>query len=123
FVLPEDVEPTAAPDRLLAHRLHVASLAEVDDGRHPLAALGADLLGGALRAVKLQLGDAHLRALAREHQRDGATDALTGTCDDGDLAVETTPPPRPCSIEPAGDRPRAPLLGEGGVLPPPAGAA
>src|SRR4029077_19636640 len=97
-VVHQDVDSAVAADRLLDHRLDVAPLPHVHDGRHTFAARGADLLRGALGAMELQLRDADAGTLAREDQGDGAADALAGARDDRDLAVEPThrppfPPP------------------------------
>src|SRR5262249_49227792 len=87
-VVHQDVDRSVATHALLHHRLDVAALADVDDGRHAVATFGPDLLGRALGAVELDFRDAHPGPLAREHQRDGAADALARTRDDGDLALE-----------------------------------
>src|SRR5262249_62163991 len=87
-VVHQDVDRAVPADGLLDHRLHVAALPDVDHRRHALATVRADLLRRALGTVKLDLRDADLGTLAREEERDGATDALTRSRHDGDLAVE-----------------------------------
>src|SRR5262249_55469274 len=87
-VVHQDVDPALPADGLLDHRLHGAALPDVDHRRHALATVRADLLRRALGTVKLDLRDADLGTLAREEERDGATDALTRSRHDGDLAVE-----------------------------------
>src|SRR5262249_39940515 len=123
-IVHQDVDRAVETHRLLDHRFHVAPLADVDDGGHALATLGADLLRGALSAVELQLGDADAGTLASEDQGDGPADALAGARDDRDLAVETAHlafpsalgPPPSRSVEPAIEGPGAPLVGQDRVL-------
>src|SRR5262249_61340784 len=69
-VVHEHVDRPVAADGFAHHRVDGRLLSDVADLREGIAARGADLVRGALRAVRLQLGDADPRALAGEDLRD-----------------------------------------------------
>src|SRR6266436_3392478 len=87
-VVDEHVDAAPAPHRLRDDAVDVFPTPDVRHLRERLAAGGPDLQRGALRAMLLQLGDAHPRPRAREHERDPPPDALAGAGDERDPTGE-----------------------------------
>ena len=87
-VVVEDVDAAEALGGRGAHRAHVVLVGDVHAERERIARAQRDRLLG---ERDVEVGDADLRALGREHDRRLATHAAAGSRDDADLPVESAP--------------------------------
>ncbi len=96
-VVVEDVDAAESLGRRGVHRLHVVLARDV--GAHgERRALGAER-DGLLGEREVDVGDAHLRALSREHDRALAAHSAAGAGDHADLALEPSRHDRQPSVE------------------------
>ena len=91
-VVEQNVEFAEAVDRGLEHALDMLVIRDIDGALFSGPAGGADVRGGALGAVAVQVGHEHGGAFTREGQRGRGANARAGTGDDGDQALETAHP-------------------------------
>ena len=87
-VVAHDVERAELLDGARGQRIHGGSLGHVGANREHLGAARADLLGGDLERVVLDVGHHHAHALRRESIRQRPADAAGRAGDDGDLPLE-----------------------------------
>src|SRR5262249_20480080 len=83
-VVHEHVDAAPGVERRLHRGGHLRVVADVGLHEAPLAAERGELPGGACPGLGVPLGDADLRALAREAPRDPAADPLAGAGHDRD---------------------------------------
>jgi hypothetical protein len=88
-VVDHHVEPAERLDRLRHHLLRELRLLDVARHEHAAAALGLDAAAGLFGIESfVEVGDGHVRTLAREQHGDSAADAGIGAGDDGRESFE-----------------------------------
>ncbi|MOA01415.1 hypothetical protein D3C78_1208230 [compost metagenome] len=87
-VVDDDVDAAVVLDSSLDEAIGEIDSGDTADAGHGFAASGADLGNHFFSRAGIQVIDHHTGAIARQFQRDAATDATTGTGDQGDFAFK-----------------------------------